>query len=115
MKPVMFVVFAPLALAACNPNNPFGGTSPGNNSTTAAVPVTPDAVIVNGVTYVRAGSGSASVTPSVSPTTPAPSTMPTAAPTAAPTSSSPLGPPAETTPSSSSNPDGSDVSGSHPG
>jgi hypothetical protein len=110
MKLVVFVAIAPLALAACNPSTFSGGSATGNNSM-AAVPVTPDAVIVNGVTYVRASSGSASVTPSASPTTMPPSTMPTAAPT----SSSPLGPPAETAPSSSSNPDGSDVSGSHPG
>jgi hypothetical protein len=110
MKLVVFVAIAPLALAACNPAAFSGGSATGNNSM-AAVPVTPDAVIVNGVTYVRAGASPASVTPSASPTTPAPSVTPTAAPT----SSSPLGPPAETAPSSSSNPDGSDVSDSHTG
>ena len=111
MKLVVFVAIAPLALAACNPSTFFGGSATGNNSM-AAVPVTPDAVIVNGVTYVRAGASPASVTPpAASPTTVPPITMPTAAPT----SSSTLGPPAETAPSSSSNPDGSDVSGSHPG
>ena len=114
MKPVMLVAFAPLALAACNPSAFSGGSATGNNSM-AAVPVTPDAVIVNGVTYVRAGSGSASVTPSASPTITPPSTTPTAAPAAAPTSSSPLGPPAETQPSSSANPAGTDVSGGHTG
>ena len=110
MKLVVFVAIAPLALAACNPSTFSGGSTTGNNSM-AAVPVTPDAVIVNGVTYVRAGATPASVTPAASPTTAPPSTTPTVAPT----SSSPLGPPAETAPSSSTNPDGSDVSDSHTG
>jgi hypothetical protein len=110
MKLVVFVVIAPLALAACNPSTFSGGSATGNNSM-AAVPVTPDAVIVNGITYVRAGATPASVTPAASPTTAPPSTTPTVAPT----SSSPLGPPAETAPSSSTNPDGSDVSDSHTG
>lgn len=108
MKPVMLVACTPLALAACNPANPFGGKSATGN-TTAAVPVTPDAVIVNGVTYVRAGAGDsiAPAAPSPSPTmaasTPIPPEVPAATPPAAPTDSPPP----------SSNPDGVVVTGGH--
>jgi hypothetical protein len=112
MKPIMLVAFAPLALAACNPANPFGGKSATGNTTTAAVPVTPDAVIVNGVTYVRAGGGDtiAPSVPSTSPTAPVASTVPTVTPTIAP---SPVAPVDTSPPPSSANPDGVTVTGGH--
>lgn len=104
MKPVTLVALAPLALAACNPVSPFGGSAGGNNSM-AAVPVTPDAVIVNGVTYVRAGSPAPAAMPSVSP---AP-----VAPAAAPTSPPPSEPVDTPTPTPPANPDGVIVTGGH--
>ena len=107
MKPIVLVAFAPLALAACNSSNPFGGSSSGN--TMAAVPVTPDAVIVNGVTYVRAGGPSVATVPATSPTVPVASTVPTVTPTVAP---SPVVPDT-TPPPSSSQPDGVTVTGGH--
>jgi hypothetical protein len=109
MKPVMLVACAPLALAACNPANPFGGKSSTGN-TTAAVPVTPDAVIVNGVTYVRAGAGDtiAPSAPSPSPTMSASSTIPPVAPAATPPAV-----PTDTPTPPSSNPDGVIVTGGH--
>jgi hypothetical protein len=78
MKPITFVVFALLALAARNPAGSFGGSNAGN--TAAAGPVTPDAVIVNGVTYVQAGGPAGASVPSASPTAPtAPAVTPTTA------------------------------------
>ena len=104
MKPVTLVALAPLALAACNPVSPFGGSAGGNN-TMAAVPVTPDAVIVNGVTYVRAGSPAPAPVPSASPAPAGP-----AAPAAAPTSPPPVD---ASTPPPPGNPDGVVVTGGH--
>ncbi len=109
MKPVTLVALAPLALAACNPTSPFGGTAAGNN-TMAAVPVTPDAVIVNGVTYVRAGGPAPAATPSASPTPAAAAVVP---PTVAPTSPPPAEPVDTSPPPSSGNPDGVTVTGGH--
>ena len=106
MKPVTLVALAPLALAACNPVSPFGGSA-GVNNTMAAVPVTPDAVIVNGVTYVRAGGPAPAATPSASPSPIAP-----IAPASAPTSPRPE--PVDTsTPPPPGNPDGVIVTGGH--
>ncbi|HEX7693544.1 MAG TPA: hypothetical protein VF409_03590 [Sphingomonas sp.] len=107
MKPVTLVALAPLALAACNPVSPFGGSAGGNN-TMAAVPVTPDAVIVNGVTYVRAGGPAPVAMPSASPTPAAP-----VVPAVAPTSPPPAEPVDTSTPPPPGNPDGVVVTGGH--
>ena len=57
MKPILLIAVAPLILAGCN-MMPNGGYA-GSGNTSAAVPATPDSVVVNGVTYVRAGSNAA--------------------------------------------------------
>ncbi|MGN6819103.1 MAG: hypothetical protein ACTHJR_10590 [Sphingomonas sp.] len=108
MKPVMFVVVAPLALAACNPTNPFASANSSSGNASAAVAVVPDAVIVNGVTYVRAGGPAPTVAPSASPTTSA-----NILPSVAPTSPPPATPDDTSTPPPSDNPDGVVVTGGH--
>ncbi len=112
MKRILIVAAVPLALSACNmkPNGLAGG------NTTAAVPVTPDAVIVNGVTYVRPGGPMSSTGPATAPT--ASATIPAASvgtapttPSTAPTSPPTVGDEGGQPPSSTTNPDGSAASG----
>ena len=82
MKPIVLVALAPLALGACNFGLPGGNTATANNSAAAAA--VPDSVVVNGVTYVRAGA-----TPAPSATIPASSSLsgePSATPTPPPIS-----------------------------
>ncbi len=111
MNRILIVAAMPLVLAACNfkPNGMTGG----NGNTAAAVPVTPDAVIVNGVTYVRAGgpvTSAPATAPTPSATIPASSmgVVPAATPAAAPVSTGDEG---GQPPSSTTNPDGTAASG----
>ncbi len=117
MKRVLIVAAVPLALTACNfkPNGMAGG-----GNTTAAVPVTPDAVIVNGVTYVRPGGPMSSTGPATAPSPSAtiPATSAGVGTAAAPTTPQPASTPPPTIgdeggqpPSSTTNPDGQSASG----
>jgi hypothetical protein len=85
MRRLHLIALAPLALAACKGS---GDTITNNGS--AAVPAVPDAVVVNGVTYVREGAGG-TPTPTPAPTV-APVAVPTTAPVVTPTASAPVDP-----------------------
>ena len=109
MKLAVLVVVAPLALTACNNlANPFGGKSASttSNNMVAAVPVVPDAVIVNGVTYVREGG------PGSAPAVPAPASTDPAAITPAP-DATPAAEATDTPPPPSGQPEGVTVRGGH--
>jgi hypothetical protein len=79
MKRLHLIALAPLALAACK-----GSGDTITNNSSAAVPAVPDAVIVNGITYVREGAGVVA--------TPTPIAAPTAAPVVTPTVGPPVDP-----------------------
>jgi hypothetical protein len=80
MRKLHLIALAPLALAACKGS---GDTITNNGSA-----VVPDAVVINGVTYVREGAGAtATPTPAVTP-----AAVPTAAPVVTPTVSAPVDP-----------------------
>jgi hypothetical protein len=87
MKKLHLIALAPLALAACKGS----GDTITNNSNSAATSAVPDAVIVNGVTYVRAGS-TGFATPAAATPTPVP---PVAVPTVAPAIAPPVSPPVD--------------------
>ncbi len=70
MKSIVLIAAAPLALSACNFGVPGGNTANARSASNATAAV-PDSVVVNGVTYVRAGADRI-----------APATMPTPAPAA---------------------------------
>ena len=110
MKPIVLVAFAPLALTACGPFGTGGGTAASGNTSLAAAPVTPDAVIVNGVTYVRVGGPVTGSTP-----LPAATVAPSVAPVAVPTPAAPVADDSSTStpPPSTDEPDGVKVSGGH--
>ena len=108
MKPIVLVAFAPLALAACGPFGTGGSATTGNTSL-AAAPVTPDAVIVNGVTYVRAGGPATAGVP-----VPAATAPPSTAPVAVATPAAPIADDSSSTPPPSGDqPDGVTVTGGH--
>lgn len=67
MKSIGLIAAAPLALTACNFGVPSGNTANASSASNATAAV-PDSVVVNGVTYVRAGADKI-----------APATMPTPA------------------------------------